>query len=73
MAAYQYYLVESTYLVRWDDEGAEFVKPDGTWHPYKDTWDVATNGHFITDDEDEAMERAAELFARLDKISFQYR
>ena len=33
MLKYQYYLVEGTYLVRWNDKGADFVKPDGTWHP----------------------------------------
>ena len=73
MLKYKYYLVEGTYLVRWNDKGAQFVKPDGTWHPYRDLWDVATNGRYITDNEEEAMKEAKELFERLRQIGFEYR
>ena len=73
MAKCQYYLVEGTYLVRWHDKGAEFVKPDGTWHPYRDHWDVATNGRYIGDDEEEAMKKARELFEQMRKIGFEYK
>ena len=73
MARYRYYLVEGTYLVRWRGEGAEYVKPDGTWHEYRDLWDVATNGRYIGDDDEAAMKKAKELFERLDAIGFKYR
>ena len=75
MARYHYYLVEGTYLVRWQwTEGhAEYVKPDGTWHDYPDHWDIATNGRYIGKDDELAMKKAKELFARLDAIGFKYR
>ena len=72
MKKYHYYLVEGTYLVRWNDKGGGFVKPDWTWHPYDDQWDIATNGRFIGDDEEEAMKRAKELFESLKEIGFEY-
>ena len=73
MSKHHYYLVEGTYLVRWNDEGAEFVKPDGTWHPYPDHWDITTNGRYIGDDKEEAMKRAKKLFESLKEIGFEYR
>ena len=73
MAKYQYYIVEGTYFVRWGKDGPEYMKPDGTWHPYPDQWDVTTNGRLIGEDEEEAMVRAEKLFERMRKIGFEYR
>ena len=71
--AYSYYIVEGTYLVRWGTEGCEYIKPDGTWHAYRDLWDVTTNGRHITDDEEQAMKKAKELFAKMEEIGFEYK
>ena len=70
--AYSYYIVESTYLVRWNIKRCEYLKPDGTWHEYSDMWDVMTNGRRIGDDEKLAMEKAKALFAKLEKYGFEY-
>ena len=70
---YGYYIVEGTYLVRWNIKSCEYLKPDGTWHEYSDLWDVATNGRHIGDDEKLAMEKAKALFAKLEKIGFEYK
>ncbi len=70
--AYEYFIVESTYLVRWGNEGCEYIKPDGTWHEYADEWNVQTNGRLIGDDEELAMKKAKALFAELDEIGFKY-
>jgi len=68
---YEYFIVEGTYLVRWGDE-CEYLKPDGTWHPYPDEWDVQTNGRLIGSDEEEAMAAAKELFEKLEGYGFKY-
>ena len=73
MSRYHYSLVEGTYLVRWNDKGGEFVKPDGTWHAYPVQWDIETNGRYIGDDEEEAMKKAKELFRKLKETGFEYR
>jgi len=73
MPRYRYYLVEGTYLVRWHRNGAEYIKPDGTWHDYSDLWDITTNGRYIGHDDEQAMERARQLFETLDAIGFKYR
>jgi hypothetical protein len=70
---YGYYIVEGTYLVRWNIKSCEYLKPDGTWHEYSDLWDVATNCRHIGDDEKLAMEKAKALFAKLEKIGFEYK
>ena len=69
---YGYYIVESTYLVRWGTKVCEYFKPDGTWHDYPDEWDVITNGRRIGDDEEQAMKEAKELFAEMEEIGFKY-
>jgi len=71
--AYEYFVVEGTYLVRWGDEGCEYIKPDGTWHEYRNQWDVQTNGRLIGEDEEEAMKAAQELFAKLEGYGFKYK
>lgn len=73
MTKYHYYLVEGTYLVRRHRRGAEFVKPDWTWLPYDDLWDIETNGRYLCDDEEEAMKQARALFERLKEMGFEYR
>ena len=72
MKRYGYYVVEGTYLVRWNAKSCEYIKPDGTWHEYTDLWDVATNGRRIGDDEEQAMKEAKKLFAEMEKIGFKY-
>jgi hypothetical protein len=72
MKKYGYYIVERTYLVRWSTKSCEYIKPDGTWHEYPDRWDVMTNGRYITDDEEQAMIEAKELFADMEEIGFKY-
>ena len=72
MAKVYYYLVESTYLVRWGDGGAEYYHPDGTWKPYRDHWDIATNGRYVGDDEKEALAVARKVFAEMREIGFEY-
>jgi hypothetical protein len=67
-----YCIVEGTYLVRWNDAGAEYLKPDMTWHPYPDMWDVITNGREIGQDEETAMAAAGKLFERMRQIGFKY-
>jgi hypothetical protein len=69
---YGYYIVEGIYLVRWGTKVCEYLKPDGTWHDYPDEWDVMTNGRRIGDDEEQAMEKAKALFAKLEKYGFKY-
>ena len=70
---YSYYIVEGTYLVRWGTQVCEYLKPDGTWHEYRDLWDVTTNGRLIGDDEELAMTKAKALFAKLEKYGFEYK
>ena len=69
---YGYYIVESTYLVRWGTKVCEYLKPDGTWHNYSNEWSVITNGRHIGDDEGLAMKKAKELFAEMEEIGFKY-
>jgi len=69
---YGYYLVEGTYLVRRRGFRAEYLKPDGGWHPYPDLWDVETNGRYIGDDEKAALREAQALFEKLAGYGFRY-
>ena len=69
---YSYYIVEGTNLVRWSTKSCKYIKPDGTWHKYPDRWDVMTNGRHIGDDEEVAMIKAKELFAKLEGYGFEY-
>ena len=56
-------------MVRWASVGyPELLKPDGTWDTHLNEWNVMTNGHYFTDDEDKAMEMAKEL---LDEEEFR--
>lgn len=71
-ARYEYFLVEGTYLVRLHARGAEFLKPDGSWHDYRDRWDVVTNGRLIGTDEQAALREAEALFERLKCYGFSY-
>ena len=71
--AYSYYIVESTYLVRWSRKSCEYLKPDGTWNEYSNEWSVITNGRRIGDDEELAMKKAKELFAEMEEIGFEYK
>jgi hypothetical protein len=72
MKKYGYYIVERTYLVRWSTKSCEYIKPDGAWHEYPDRWDVVSNGRYSTDDEEQAMIEAKELFADMEEIGFKY-
>ena len=73
MPKYRYYLVKDTYVVRWEgDKTPEFVRPDGTWHPYRDEWDVMTNGRYSGEDAEKAMEIAQELFDEAEEDGFEY-
>ena len=60
-------------MVRWSTKVCEYLKPDGTWQDYPDEWDVMANGRRIGNDEEQAMEKAKELFAKLEKYGFEYK
>ena len=65
MAAYSYYVVEHSFVVRFDKETALYEKylESGEWESYGDSWDVITNGRYIPS-EAEAMRTAQEIFER---------
>jgi hypothetical protein len=48
------------------------VRPDGTWHPYRDEWDVMTNGRYSGEDDEKAMEIAQELFDEAEEDGHEY-
>ena len=61
---YDYYLVENTYVARYDRETreAEHLMPDGTWVCSMRTGEIC-NGRPLEDEED-ALDTAAFLIAR---------
>lgn len=59
---YQYYVVESSFVVRLGKGTTERYTREGTWVPYEDLWDVITNGVQLEEDED-PVEVARQLFA----------
>ena len=65
MANYSYYVVEHSFVVRYDKVAASYEKylESGEWESYHDSWDVITNGRNIPT-ETEAMEAAQVIFER---------
>ena len=65
MADYSYYLVEHSFVVRFDKQTALYEKylENGEWERYYDSWDVITNSRNIPT-EAEAMEAARHIFER---------
>jgi len=65
MANYSYYVVEHSFVVRYDKETGsnERYLESGDWENYHDSWDVITNGRWIPT-EAEAMETAQYIFER---------
>lgn len=66
MAEYQYYVVESSFVVRVGAGTAERLARDGSWVDYPDRWDVLSNG-WLLESEDKALAKAKHLFELADK------
>jgi dipeptidyl aminopeptidase/acylaminoacyl peptidase len=64
MARYEYYVVESSYVVRTRRGRAERLTEDGRWVDYPDLWDVATNGRWVKGGEAAALREAEEIFGQ---------
>ena len=62
MPSYSYYIVEHSFIVRYDPATCEAARlePDGTWTEYRDLWDISTNGRQLRD-EAEALAEHREL------------
>lgn len=64
MARYEYYVVESSFVVRMGGGRTERLTADGSWVDYPDTWDVITNGRKVKGGEAEALAAAKAILDR---------
>lgn len=60
MATYLYYIVEHSFVVRYDKESclAERWEWDDSWTPFHDLWDLTMNGRQLQDEAVAAREHA---------------
>ena len=61
MSEYEYYVVESSFVVRVGPETTERLMRDGSWVKYHDRWEVLSGGRQL-EDEDKALAKAKQLF-----------
>ncbi len=61
MAEYEYYVVESSFVVRVGPGTTEQLMRDGGWVEYPDRWEVLSDGRQLKD-EDKALAKAKQLF-----------
>ena len=66
MVQYEYYVVESSFVVRVGPGTTERLTHDGTWVDYPDRWDVLTNGRLL-ESEEKALAKAKQLFHLFDE------
>ncbi len=62
MTEYEYYLVESSSVVRVGPGTTEQMMRDGSWVAYPDRWEVLSCGRQL-EDENTALAKAKQLFA----------
>jgi len=65
MANHSYYVVEHSFVVRYDKEAGSYEKylESSEWESYHDSWDVITNGRNVPTEAD-AMKAAQVIFER---------
>ncbi len=61
MAEYEYYVVESSFVVRVGRGTTERLIRDGSWVDYPDRWEVLSGGRQL-EDEEKALAKANQLF-----------
>ena len=61
MAEYEYYVVESSFVVRVGPGTTEQMMRDGSWVQYPDRWEVLSGGRQL-EDEDKALAKAKQFF-----------
>jgi hypothetical protein len=61
MSEYDYYIVESSFVVRIGPGTTERLMPDGSWEDYPDRWDVLSHGRLL-ENEAQALVKAKQLF-----------
>ncbi len=61
MAEYEYYVVESSFVVRVGPGTTERFMHDGSWVEYPDRWEVLSGGRRL-EDEEKALAKAKQLF-----------
>ncbi len=61
MAEYEYYVVESSFVVRIGPGTTERLMRDGSWTDYPDRWEVLSGGRLL-ENEEEALATAKRLF-----------
>ena len=66
MVQYEYYVVESSFVVRVGPGTTERLMRDGMWVDYPDRWDVLINGR-LRESEEKARAKAKQLFQLFDE------
>jgi len=61
MAVYEYYIVESSFVVRVGPGTTEQLMRDGSWVDYPDRWEVLSGGRRL-ESEEEALSTAKQIF-----------
>lgn len=65
MAEYEYYVVESSFVVRVGPGTTEQLMRDGSWVEYPERWEVLSGGRQL-EDEERALAKAKQLFEQQD-------
>ena len=61
MVEYEYYVVESSFVVRVGPGTTERLLRDGSWVDYPERWEVLSGGRQL-ENEDKALAKAKQLF-----------